>query len=149
MAMLCCMSCSAVQPTLPTQASGANSACPCCKQRRCCQFGAAPVPHSDIADCWTLYACSSNPKALRQGQPEGCSTVAALSCDTPSPGALTCAGVPKAPVPHSDVGDWWTLYDYGLEEVSSWAADYVHEYPGRAPEGAVCVCVRETEEGGG
>eukprot|EP00878_Enallax_costatus_P040004 GHUV01045964.1.p1 GENE.GHUV01045964.1~~GHUV01045964.1.p1 ORF type:complete len:274 (+),score=71.71 GHUV01045964.1:335-1156(+) len=39
------------------------------------------------------------------------------------------SSVPKAPVPHPDVGDWWTLYDYGLDEVSTWPADYVHPYP--------------------
>lgn len=42
----------------------------------------------------------------------------------------TPPGVPKAREPHPDIGCWWTLYDYGLEEVSSWAADYVHTYPG-------------------
>lgn len=39
------------------------------------------------------------------------------------------ASVPKAPVPHPDVGCWWTLYDYGLERVREWAPDYVHPYP--------------------
>jgi hypothetical protein len=53
-------------------------------------------------------------------------------CRPPPPRAPGRAGVPKAPVPHSDIGDWWTLYDYSLEEVSSWAADYVHDYPGRS-----------------
>ncbi|KAF6252240.1 hypothetical protein COO60DRAFT_1644206 [Scenedesmus sp. NREL 46B-D3] len=38
-------------------------------------------------------------------------------------------GVPKAPSPHPDVGDWWALYDYGLEVVASWPADYQHPYP--------------------
>ncbi len=40
------------------------------------------------------------------------------------------ASVPKAPVPHPDIGDWWTLYDYGQEVVAGWSADYKHPYPG-------------------
>lgn len=43
---------------------------------------------------------------------------------------LLLLGVPKAPVPHADVGDWWALYDYGLEAVSAWPGDYQHPYPG-------------------
>ncbi|WIA44196.1 hypothetical protein OEZ86_010517 [Tetradesmus obliquus] len=38
-------------------------------------------------------------------------------------------GVPKAPAPHPDVGDWWALYDYGLEAVAAWPHDYQHPYP--------------------
>jgi hypothetical protein len=44
--------------------------------------------------------------------------------------AAAAVGAPKAPVPHPDVGDWWALYDYGLEEVSAWPQDYEHPYPG-------------------
>jgi hypothetical protein len=40
------------------------------------------------------------------------------------------AHMPKAPVPHPDIGCWWTLYDYGLDVVKGWAPDYVHPYPG-------------------
>ncbi len=44
------------------------------------------------------------------------------------------AGTPKKRVPHTDIGCWWTLYDYGQEEVAKWPVDYVHSYPGeRAP----------------
>jgi hypothetical protein len=43
---------------------------------------------------------------------------------------LLLPGVPKAPAPHHDVGDWWALYDYGLEAVSAWRGDYQHPYPG-------------------
>ncbi|WIA23707.1 hypothetical protein OEZ85_000394, partial [Tetradesmus obliquus] len=41
----------------------------------------------------------------------------------------THRGVPKAPAPHPDVGDWWALYDYGLEAVAAWPQDYQHPYP--------------------
>lgn len=43
---------------------------------------------------------------------------------------LLLPGVFKAAVPHPDVGDWWALYDYGLDELASWPADYQHPYPG-------------------
>ena len=32
--------------------------------------------------------------------------------------------------PHPDIGCWWTLYDYGLDTVKTWAKDYKHVYPG-------------------
>jgi hypothetical protein len=32
--------------------------------------------------------------------------------------------------PHPDVGDWWAVYDYGLDSVKAWAKDYHHPYPG-------------------
>ena len=38
--------------------------------------------------------------------------------------------MPKAPLPHPSVGDWWTLYDAGLPEVLRWAADKHVEFPG-------------------
>ena len=40
------------------------------------------------------------------------------------------AQVPKAPPAHADLGDWWALYDYGLEAVAGWAPDHKHPYPG-------------------
>lgn len=39
------------------------------------------------------------------------------------------AGVAKARHPHPDIGCWWTLYDYGLERVKTWDAEYRHPYP--------------------
>ncbi len=39
---------------------------------------------------------------------------------------------PKKREPHPDVGCWWTLYDYGLDVVKTWARDYKHAYPGAA-----------------
>lgn len=39
------------------------------------------------------------------------------------------ASVPKAKTPHPDIGCWWTIYDYGLERVKTWAPDYKHPYP--------------------
>lgn len=33
--------------------------------------------------------------------------------------------------PHPDIGCWWTLYDYGLDSVKTWAKDYKREYPGK------------------
>ncbi|PSC70866.1 malonyl -acyl carrier transacylase [Micractinium conductrix] len=39
------------------------------------------------------------------------------------------ADVPKARVPHPDIGCWWTLYDYGPERVKAWEPDYKHPYP--------------------
>jgi len=31
------------------------------------------------------------------------------------------------PEPHPDIGDWWTLYDYGPEAVRKWAKECVPE----------------------
>lgn len=31
--------------------------------------------------------------------------------------------------PHPDIGDWWAVYDYGLDTVKGWALDYRHPYP--------------------
>ncbi|GBF91835.1 hypothetical protein Rsub_04940 [Raphidocelis subcapitata] len=42
------------------------------------------------------------------------------------------ASVPKAPLPHPDIGDWWALYDYGPETVASWPADFAPPYPEEA-----------------
>lgn len=36
---------------------------------------------------------------------------------------------PKKPEPHPDVGDWWTLYDYGYDNVTKWSKTYKHLYP--------------------
>lgn len=36
----------------------------------------------------------------------------------------------KSREPHSDIGCWQALYDYGPETVKSWAKDYKHPYPG-------------------
>lgn len=42
--------------------------------------------------------------------------------------------------PHPDISCWWTLYDYGLDTVKTWAKDYKHPYPGerRAPFTVQC-----------
>lgn len=39
------------------------------------------------------------------------------------------AKVSKAKEPHSHIGDWWTLYDYGLDKVKTWEKQYSHPYP--------------------
>ena len=39
------------------------------------------------------------------------------------------ASVKKAREPHSLIGDWWTLYDHGLEEVKTWKIDYDPVFP--------------------
>ncbi|XRB13140.1 malonyl-CoA-acyl carrier protein transacylase [Pseudoscourfieldia marina] len=39
------------------------------------------------------------------------------------------ANVQKVRVPHADIGDWWTLYDYGLDVVKTWPANYDPKYP--------------------
>ena len=39
------------------------------------------------------------------------------------------ADVPKKPRCHPDLGCWWTLYDYGLDFVQTWAHDYKPDYP--------------------
>ena len=39
------------------------------------------------------------------------------------------AKVKKAREPHAFIGDWWTLYDYGLEEVRQWKVDYQPVFP--------------------
>ena len=43
------------------------------------------------------------------------------------------ASVPKKAEPHADVGDWWALYDYGLDTIKTWKKDYTHPYPGAPP----------------
>merc|ERR1719321_1231757 len=35
----------------------------------------------------------------------------------------------KAKTPHEDIGDWWALYDYGLEAIKNWTVDYKPPYP--------------------
>lgn len=40
--------------------------------------------------------------------------------------------VKKVREPHSLIGDWWTLYDYGLEEVRTWTIDYNPVFPEEA-----------------
>lgn len=41
------------------------------------------------------------------------------------------AAVQKVRQPHPDIGCWWTLYDYGLEEVKRWPCGHKHVYPGK------------------
>jgi len=36
---------------------------------------------------------------------------------------------PKEREPHEDIGDWWALYDYGLETVKKWPKDHKPVYP--------------------
>jgi len=36
---------------------------------------------------------------------------------------------PKARIPHPDIGDFWALYDYGLDHVKTWPSDYEPPYP--------------------
>jgi len=38
-------------------------------------------------------------------------------------------GTDKSPEPHPDIGDWWALYDYGLDTVKQWKKSYKPEYP--------------------
>ena len=35
----------------------------------------------------------------------------------------------QASVPHPDIGDWWALYDYGLEAIKAWPLDFKPSYP--------------------
>ena len=35
----------------------------------------------------------------------------------------------KAKIPHEDIGDWWALYDYGLEAIKKWDVNYKPPYP--------------------
>ena len=39
------------------------------------------------------------------------------------------ASVPKVRQPHPHIGDWWAVYDYGLDIVKTWDKDYKHPYP--------------------
>lgn len=39
------------------------------------------------------------------------------------------AAVTKARRPNPYIGDWWTLYDYGLDMIKSWAYDYKPDFP--------------------
>lgn len=36
---------------------------------------------------------------------------------------------PKVREPHPDIGDWWALYDYGLDAIKEWDKNYQHPYP--------------------
>ena len=40
------------------------------------------------------------------------------------------SSVKKARRPHPDIGCWWTLYDYGLDAIKTWAEDFQRHYPG-------------------
>ncbi len=42
------------------------------------------------------------------------------------------AKVKKVREPHAMIGDWWTLYDYGLEEVRQWPVDHQPVFPEEA-----------------
>lgn len=37
--------------------------------------------------------------------------------------------VQKSAEPHPDIGDWWALYDYGLDTIKTWSKEYAHPYP--------------------
>jgi len=39
------------------------------------------------------------------------------------------AHVPKKPQPNESIGDWWALYDYGLDTVKTWPYDFRKEFP--------------------
>lgn len=39
------------------------------------------------------------------------------------------ASVKKVREPHAMIGDWWTLYDYGLDEVREWKVDFKPSFP--------------------
>lgn len=60
-----------------------------------------------------------------------CSVSTPAPHELPNNGRATTAmqDVPRQPVPHKDIGDWWTLYDFGLEEVKSWAPGHDPRYP--------------------
>jgi hypothetical protein len=36
---------------------------------------------------------------------------------------------PQVPEPHPDIGDFWTLYDYGLDTVKTWPVKCVLRAP--------------------
>lgn len=40
------------------------------------------------------------------------------------------SSVKKVRRPHVDIGCWWTLYDYGLPAIKTWAEDFKRNYPG-------------------
>jgi len=39
------------------------------------------------------------------------------------------AHVPKKPQPNESIGDWWALYDYGLDEIKTWPFGFQKEFP--------------------
>lgn len=39
------------------------------------------------------------------------------------------ASVEKVREPNEDIGDWWALYDYGLDTIKKWPKGYKHRYP--------------------
>jgi len=39
------------------------------------------------------------------------------------------ASTEKAPEPHEDIGDWWALYDFGLDNIKRWKKTYKPKYP--------------------
>jgi hypothetical protein len=88
----------------------------------------APVPHPDVGDWWALYDY-------------GLEAVAAWPADYqhPYPGVILYTIsiiffifplVFLLVFTDCTVGDWWALYDHGLEAVAAWPAGYQHPYPG-------------------
>ena len=39
------------------------------------------------------------------------------------------AATPKMPEPHADIGEWWALYDYGMDTVRKWPKGFKPDYP--------------------
>jgi hypothetical protein len=61
----------------------------------------------------------------------------------PPPPAL-----PQAPEPSPYMGDWWCLYDYGPDHVSSWGKDHVPRFPEEVKRQVGALWVEGGKEGG-
>ncbi|MEW5315467.1 MAG: hypothetical protein WDW38_006893 [Sanguina aurantia] len=82
--------------------------------------GADPSILSDEIDAYLDPTCKTPAQFAAEDHPVR-ETLAALE--------VKYAGTPKVRQPHPDIGDWWAVYDYGLETVKGWALDYRHSYP--------------------
>ena len=82
--------------------------------------GADPSIESEDYDPY-LDPGRKTPVALTKKDPEVHDTLVEL--------VEKYAHVEKRPEPHVCLGDWWTLYDYGFDEVRTWPKDFVKEFP--------------------
>ena len=51
----------------------------------------------------------------------------------------------QVPEPHPDIGDWWTLYDYGLDAVRKWPKECAPRPALRARAPALTVCAPQLQ----
>ena len=91
--------------------------------RRCVLRGGVSLFHS-VAE----LSAGAQPPARAGGEVQG-RAQGAPPCvrDVRACGALSARRATlQMPEPHEDFGDWWTIYDYGLDTVKTWKKGCVH-----------------------